>query len=105
LTDEKRLKQAVFYLDESIYSRVLAFAMQAAGANVRRVNGRSVWVIIAIHNGREYLKTEADGYEPNNLLSLRSALKVSRATCCGRMERMEFGSTFGVGCAKFERTV
>jgi hypothetical protein len=34
------------------------------------VNGRSVWVIIAIHNGREYLKTEADGYEPNNLLSL-----------------------------------
>jgi hypothetical protein len=37
LTDEKRLKEAVFYLDESIYSRVLAFAMQAAGANVRRV--------------------------------------------------------------------
>jgi Protein of unknown function (DUF3892) len=34
------------------------------------VNSRSVWVIIAIHNGREYLKTEADGYEPNNLLSL-----------------------------------
>jgi len=34
------------------------------------VNGRSVWVIIAIHKGREYLKTEADGYEPNNLLSL-----------------------------------
>jgi hypothetical protein len=25
------------------------------------VNGRSVWVIIAIYNGREYLKTEADG--------------------------------------------
>jgi hypothetical protein len=37
LTDAKRLKQAVFYLDESIYSRVLASAMQAAGANVRRV--------------------------------------------------------------------
>jgi hypothetical protein len=37
LTDEKRLKAAVFYLDESIYSRVLASAMQAAGANVRRV--------------------------------------------------------------------
>jgi hypothetical protein len=37
LTDEKRLKQAAFYLDESIYSRVLASAMQAAGANVRRV--------------------------------------------------------------------
>jgi hypothetical protein len=37
LTDEKRLNQAVFYLDESIYSRVLASAMQVAGANVRRV--------------------------------------------------------------------
>lgn len=37
LTDAKRLKEAVFYLDESIYSRVLLSAMQAAGANVRRV--------------------------------------------------------------------
>jgi hypothetical protein len=37
LTDEKRLKKAVFYLDESIYSRALDSAMQAAGANVRRV--------------------------------------------------------------------
>jgi hypothetical protein len=37
MTDAKLLKQAVFYLDESIYSRVLASAMQAAGANVRRV--------------------------------------------------------------------
>jgi hypothetical protein len=36
LTDEKRLKKAVFYLDESIYSRVLAAAMQAAGATIRR---------------------------------------------------------------------
>jgi hypothetical protein len=36
LTDAKRLKEAVFYLDESIYSRVLLSAMQAAGANVRR---------------------------------------------------------------------
>ena len=34
------------------------------------VNGRSVWVIIATHNGREYLKTEADDYQPDNLLSL-----------------------------------
>lgn len=35
-----------------------------------RVNGRSVDVIVAIHNGRKYLKTETDGYSPNNLLSL-----------------------------------
>jgi hypothetical protein len=37
LTDEKRLNEAVFYLDESIYSHVLAAAMRAAGAQVRRV--------------------------------------------------------------------
>ncbi len=35
------------------------------------VNNQSVSVIVAIrNNGRKYLKTEADGYEPNNLLSL-----------------------------------
>jgi len=34
------------------------------------VNNRVVWVVIATHNGREYLKTEADGYAPNNLLNL-----------------------------------
>lgn len=32
--------------------------------------GKSVWVIIATHNGRKYLKTEADGIHPNNLLAL-----------------------------------
>lgn len=34
------------------------------------VNGKSVWVIIATNEGREYLKTENDGLQPNNLLSL-----------------------------------
>jgi hypothetical protein len=33
-------------------------------------NGREVIVIVATHNGRPYLKTADDGYEPNNLLSL-----------------------------------
>lgn len=33
-------------------------------------NGKSVWVIVASRNGKKYLKTEADGDEPNNLLSL-----------------------------------
>lgn len=32
--------------------------------------GKSVWVVIATHNSREYLKTEADGVHPNNLLAL-----------------------------------
>jgi hypothetical protein len=32
--------------------------------------GKSVWVVIATHNGHKYLKTEADGVQPDNLLSL-----------------------------------
>lgn len=35
------------------------------------VNGRSVWVIVAVSRyGYKYLKTEADGEQPDNLLSL-----------------------------------
>jgi hypothetical protein len=34
------------------------------------VAGKGVWVIIATHLGRKYLKTEADGLHPNNLLAL-----------------------------------
>jgi len=34
------------------------------------VNGKEVKVVVATHAGREYLKTEADGYAPNNLLNL-----------------------------------
>jgi hypothetical protein len=32
--------------------------------------GQSVWVIVATHNGRKYLKTQNDGYAPDNLLAL-----------------------------------
>lgn len=32
--------------------------------------GKSVWVVVAKHNGRKYLKTQPDGYSPDNLLSL-----------------------------------
>jgi hypothetical protein len=34
------------------------------------VNGRQANIIVAVHNGRKYLKTDADGYAPNNLLAL-----------------------------------
>ena len=34
------------------------------------VGGRTVNVVVATHNGRKYLKTEADGYSPDNLLAL-----------------------------------
>jgi hypothetical protein len=35
------------------------------------VHGIRVDVIVATHNGHKYLKTRADGDQPNNLLSLR----------------------------------
>jgi hypothetical protein len=34
------------------------------------VNGNKVWVVVASRNGRKYLKTQNDGDQPNNLLSL-----------------------------------
>lgn len=33
-------------------------------------SGHTVRVIVATHNGNKYIKTEADGLYPNNLLSL-----------------------------------
>ena len=32
--------------------------------------GTSVWVVVAVHLGRKYLKTLPDGIQPDNLLSL-----------------------------------
>ncbi|WP_186142376.1 DUF3892 domain-containing protein [Burkholderia gladioli] len=32
--------------------------------------GRTVEVVVAVHNGRKYLKTVPDGVTPDNLLSL-----------------------------------
>lgn len=34
------------------------------------VKNREVSVVVALHEGRPYLKTTTDGYAPNNLLSL-----------------------------------
>jgi hypothetical protein len=34
------------------------------------VNGREADLVVATRNGREYLKTTADGFSPDNLLSL-----------------------------------
>ena len=37
--------------------------------------GQKAYVVVAVsRSGRKYLKTEADGYEPNNLLSLPECL-------------------------------
>ena len=33
-------------------------------------SGKSVWVIVRTHDGREYLKTQNDRFLPDNLLSL-----------------------------------
>lgn len=51
---------------------------ETAIANVKRdahayyvsEQGKSVWVIVKKHDGRDYLKTENDRFLPDNLLSL-----------------------------------
>jgi hypothetical protein len=48
----------------------IANVKRDASAYYTSVNGKSAWLVIATHNGREYLKTENDGYSPDNLLSL-----------------------------------
>lgn len=34
------------------------------------VGGHSVWVVVAVHEGRKYLKTQPDKHPENNLLNL-----------------------------------
>lgn len=34
------------------------------------VDGKKVYVVVSNHHNKPYLKTENDGFEPNNLLSL-----------------------------------
>jgi Protein of unknown function (DUF3892) len=53
-----REDQAISYIDKGEWQFFVS------------VNGRTVDVVIASHNGRRYLKTTADGYSPDNLLSL-----------------------------------
>ncbi len=36
------------------------------------VNGFKAWVIVAVHGGRKYIKTQNDSLHPNNLLALAS---------------------------------
>lgn len=55
----------------------LSLAEAIAGAEARKwhfyvnVHGKTVWVIVAVSaSGNKYLKTENDGEQPNNLLSL-----------------------------------
>jgi len=32
--------------------------------------GHTVWLVVAVHEGHKYLKTQSDGIHPNNLLAL-----------------------------------
>jgi len=50
--------QAITYIERGVHSYYVS------------VGGRTVPVIVAVHNGRKYLKTSADGYSPDNLLAL-----------------------------------
>jgi hypothetical protein len=48
----------------------IANVKRDASAYYTSVHGRTARLVVATHKGREYLKTENDGYSPDNLLSL-----------------------------------
>jgi hypothetical protein len=129
LTDEKRLKQAVFYLDESIYSRVLAGAMEAAGANVRRVGadvpygsadeiwlevaGRNNWIALMRDQRIRRRRLETDALKAHGVAAFvftggqESAQKTAKTICpllvkfanIGTSEPRPFLYTFGIAGA------
>jgi Protein of unknown function (DUF3892) len=59
--------QGIWYIEESRAIRRIETGMDSF---YTMVDGREADIIVATHNGRKYLKTIADGYSPNNLLSL-----------------------------------
>lgn len=60
--DGGRWKQSVDQTVREIESREWEFFVTEGG--------RTVDVIVATHNGNKYIKTTADGIQPDNLLSL-----------------------------------
>jgi hypothetical protein len=65
-TDSKRWKISQQQAISDIESEKFAFYVSA--------NGNAVWIVVAMHNGYKYIKTENDGLHPNNLLSLPECL-------------------------------
>jgi Protein of unknown function (DUF3892) len=60
-----------WYLDERAAIAELEKPFAARPRNFYlNVGSHSEWVVVEIHNGRKYLKTERDGYWPDTLLAL-----------------------------------
>lgn len=51
-------------------AEVISSIERGVNSHYVNVGGRVVAVVVAIHNGRKYPKTVADGYSPDNLLAL-----------------------------------
>ena len=48
----------------------IAYAENGAYTYWTQGGGKRANVVVAVHNGHKYLKTENDGVQPNNLLAL-----------------------------------
>jgi len=59
-----------FMSEEDIIAELLKPEAQRRWNFYVTVGQHTTWVIVAEHLGRYYLKTQADGYSPDNLLSL-----------------------------------
>jgi Protein of unknown function (DUF3892) len=57
-TWKRSQQQAILDIESGTYSYFVS------------VGGKTVDVVVATHNGNKYIKTTADGIQPNNLLSL-----------------------------------
>jgi len=62
--------QRWYMLEEDIIAELERPAASRRWAFYVSVGGHSTWAVVATHEGRKYLKTQADKFSPDTLLAL-----------------------------------